>query len=106
MIYQDRLRTAASVRKALSPQNGRYFAHITDVNLARDLFSALGPTTRLVLIGDPDQLPSIGAVRTTIAFFGAVFGVKTISLTRQARDNHQETLNKEAMLLFAGKRAL
>ena len=36
-------------------------ASMLDISLARDLLAALGPQTRLVLIGDPDQLPSIGA---------------------------------------------
>lgn len=36
-------------------------ASMLDVTLARELCSALGPKTYLVLIGDPDQLPSIGA---------------------------------------------
>ena len=36
-------------------------ASMLDITLARDLCSALSPKTRLILIGDPDQLPSIGA---------------------------------------------
>lgn len=35
-------------------------ASMLDISLARELCSALGPKTYLVLIGDPDQLPSIG----------------------------------------------
>lgn len=54
-----------------------------DITLARELCAALSPKTRLVLIGDPDQLPSIGAgnVRfltsrgSSVYFFVKVAGV-------------------------------
>ena len=34
-----------------------------DINLAKNLFSALSPTATLILVGDKDQLPSVGPGR-------------------------------------------
>lgn len=36
-------------------------ASMIDLLLARDLFSAISPETKLIIVGDQDQLPSVGA---------------------------------------------
>jgi len=61
-------------------------ASMLDVRLAADLLAALGPGTRLVLVGDVDQLPSVGpgtVLRDVIAS-GAVPTVRLTEIFRQA----------------------
>ncbi len=61
-------------------------ASMLDVRLAADLVSALGPGTRLVLVGDIDQLPSVGPgtiLRDVIAS-GAIPTVRLTEIFRQA----------------------
>jgi exodeoxyribonuclease V alpha subunit len=61
-------------------------ASMLDVRLAADLLAALAPATRLVLVGDVDQLPSVGpgrVLRDVIAS-GAVPTVRLTEIFRQA----------------------
>ncbi len=64
-------------------------ASMLDVRLAADLVSALAPGTRLVLVGDVDQLPSVGpgtVLRDVIAS-GAVPTVRLTKIFRQAGES-------------------
>jgi exodeoxyribonuclease V alpha subunit len=51
-------------------------ASMLDISLARELCAALDPKTYLVLIGDPDQLPSIGAGNVRIQACRAFISAK------------------------------
>jgi len=60
-----------------------------DVRLAADLLAALTPSTRLILVGDVDQLPSVGpgtVLRDAIAS-GAVPTVRLTEIFRQAAES-------------------
>ncbi len=61
-------------------------ASMLDVRLAADLVSALAPGTRLVLVGDVDQLPSVGpgAVLGDAIASGVVPTVRLTEIFRQA----------------------
>lgn len=59
-----------------------------DISLARELCSALGPKTHLVLIGDPDQLPSIGPGNVRFALLSAPFRF----FLRSYRDLHESLI--------------
>jgi exodeoxyribonuclease V alpha subunit len=61
-------------------------ASMLDVRLAADLLAALAPATRLVLVGDVDQLPSVGPGRILrdIIDSGAVPTVRLTEIFRQA----------------------
>jgi exodeoxyribonuclease V alpha subunit len=64
-------------------------ASMLDVRLAADLLAALAPATRLVLVGDVDQLPSVGpgrVLRDVIAS-GAVPTVRLTEIFRQAAES-------------------
>jgi exodeoxyribonuclease V alpha subunit len=64
-------------------------ASMLDVRLAADLLAALGPATRLVLVGDVDQLPSVGPGRILrdIIDSGAVPTVRLTEIFRQAAES-------------------
>src|SRR6185369_13727765 len=57
-----------------------------DVRLAADLLAALAPETRLVLVGDVDQLPSVGPGRVLedLIESGVVPTVRLTEIFRQA----------------------
>jgi exodeoxyribonuclease V alpha subunit len=61
-------------------------ASMLDVRLAADLLAALTPATRLVLVGDVDQLPSVGPGRILrdVIDSGAVPTVRLTEIFRQA----------------------
>jgi exodeoxyribonuclease V alpha subunit len=61
-------------------------ASMLDVRLAADLVAALAPATRLVLVGDVDQLPSVGPGRVLrdVIDSGAVPTVRLTEIFRQA----------------------
>jgi exodeoxyribonuclease V alpha subunit len=61
-------------------------ASMLDVRLAADLVGALAPSTRLVLVGDVDQLPSVGPGRVLrdVIDSGAVPTVRLTEIFRQA----------------------
>jgi hypothetical protein len=59
-----------------------------DISLARELCSALGPKTHLVLIGDPDQLPSIGPGNVRFALLSVPFRFLPAFLQRSTRVAH------------------
>ena len=53
-------------------------ASMLDVELASDLLDAIGPGTRLILVGDVDQLPSVGPGRV----FGDIIESKRVPVAR------------------------
>lgn len=61
-------------------------ASMLDLNLANALLQAVGPKTSLLLVGDPDQLPSVGAGRVLADLIesGAVPIVQLNTIFRQA----------------------
>jgi exodeoxyribonuclease V alpha subunit len=61
-------------------------ASMLDIRLAADLLAALAPGTRLVLVGDVDQLPSVGPGRVLrdVIDSGAVPTVRLTEIFRQA----------------------
>ena len=76
-------------------------ASMLDINLAKDLFSAIPKGTHLILVGDKDQLPSVGP--------GRVFGdlvtlkeVKTISLSQLFRRSEKSNITSIAHLINSG----
>lgn len=63
---------------------------MVDVNLFRSLLSALASGTRLILVGDVDQLPSVGPgkVLADIIDSGVVPTERLMEVFRQARESH------------------
>ena len=75
---------------------------MVDLSLMRALLAALRPGCRLVLVGDPDQLPSVGA--------GNVFGdlirserVATVALKDIFRQAEQSAIVRSAHLVNEGR---
>jgi exodeoxyribonuclease V alpha subunit len=64
-------------------------ASMVDVRLGADLVAALAPTARLVLVGDVDQLPSVGpgTVLADVIASGAVPTVRLTEIFRQAAES-------------------
>jgi exodeoxyribonuclease V alpha subunit len=76
-------------------------ASMIDVQLARDLFSAIPRAATIILVGDKDQLPSVGPGRV----FGdiiSVSAVKTISLSRLFRRSEESAISTMAHLINSG----
>ncbi len=73
-----------------------------DVELFRDLLFALPPTSRLVLVGDANQLPSVGpgAVLRDVIASGCV---PTVELTRIMRQDEQGLIVQNAHRVLHGK---
>ncbi|WKZ56457.1 MAG: ATP-dependent RecD-like DNA helicase [Bdellovibrionota bacterium] len=76
-------------------------ASMIDVALARDLLAALEKNTRLILVGDKDQLPSVGP--------GRVFGelvehpeVPTVALSTLFRRAEESAITSVAHMVNAG----
>lgn len=64
-------------------------ASMIDLMLMNGLVSAVRPGTRLILVGDSDQLPSVGAgnVLTDIINSEFIFSVRLTEIFRQARES-------------------
>ena len=64
-------------------------ASMVDVRLGADLVGALPPSARLVLVGDVDQLPSVGpgTVLSDVIASGAVPVVRLTEIFRQAAES-------------------
>lgn len=76
-------------------------ASMIDVVLAKDLFSAIPRHATVVLVGDKDQLPSVGP--------GRVFGdlvsmreVTTVALSKLFRRAEESTINTIAVMINSG----
>ena len=75
---------------------------MVDLELMRSLLAALRPGCRLIMVGDPDQLPSVGA--------GNVFGVlrrsaviPTVALTEIFRQEQQSAIIRNAYAVNGGQ---
>ena len=75
---------------------------MVDIELMRSLLEAMRPGSRLVLVGDPDQLPSVGP--------GSVLGdmlrsgvVPTVSLTQVFRQAEQSAIIRNAHAVNVGQ---
>ena len=75
---------------------------MVDIELMRSLLEALRPGSRLVLVGDPDQLPSVGAgnVLRDILRSGAV---PTVALTQVFRQAEQSAIIRNAHAVNSGE---
>lgn len=76
-------------------------ASMIDIVLAKDLFSAIPRHATVILVGDKDQLPSVGP--------GRVFGdlvslreVKTVALSKLFRRAEESTINTIALMINSG----
>ncbi len=77
-------------------------ASMVDVLLARDLFAAVSPKCTVVLVGDKDQLPSVGPGRV----FGDLVGcrdIRVIALSRLFRRAHESAINTVAHMINTGE---
>lgn len=77
-------------------------ASMVDILLARDLFAAISPSCTVVLVGDKDQLPSVGPGRV----FGDLVGcrdVRVVALSRLFRREHQSHINTVAHMINTGE---
>lgn len=97
---------ARTIHRTLEVQEGRFVHNrenpldcdvlivdelsMVDVSLFRSLLLALPPHTRLILVGDVDQLPSVGPgkVLADIIDSGVIPVVRLTQVFRQARESH------------------
>lgn len=77
-------------------------ASMVDLPLARDLFAAVSPKCTLILVGDKDQLPSVGP--------GRVFGdlvaspsLKVVALSKLFRRGEESQINSVAHMINTGE---
>jgi len=77
-------------------------ASMLDVRLAADLVAALAPGTRLVLVGDVDQLPSVGP-GTVLADLIKSGVVPTVRLTEIFRQAGQSLIVRNAHRIHDGE---
>lgn len=76
-------------------------ASMIDLILAKDLFSATARHTSLILVGDKDQLPSVGPGRV-FADLLAIRQIPSISLSQIFRRNEESSINTLATEVNAG----
>lgn len=77
-------------------------ASMVDVLLARDLFAAISPKCTVILVGDKDQLPSVGPGRV----FGDLVGcrdVRVVGLSRLFRRADESAINTVAHMINSGE---
>lgn len=77
-------------------------ASMIDIQLAMHLFSAISPKTVLILVGDKDQLPSVGAGRL-LGDILATKEVKSMALTQLFRRSDQSSINTVAHSINCGQ---
>lgn len=77
-------------------------ASMIDLLLARDLVQAIPKNARLILVGDKDQLPSVGAGRV-FADIISVEEVQTIRLTQLYRRSEESAITTAALQINAGE---
>ncbi|MEN9846206.1 MAG: hypothetical protein RIS36_1353 [Pseudomonadota bacterium] len=77
-------------------------ASMVDIMLARDLFAAIQKKTILILVGDKDQLPSVGP--------GRVFGdlvsckdIRVVALSKLFRRANESAINSVAYMINTGE---
>lgn len=76
-------------------------ASMIDISLAKDLFSAIPKNAKLILVGDKDQLPSVGPGRV-FADLIASQQIKTIQLTKLFRRAEDSNINDIAFMINSG----
>ncbi|MCB0311334.1 MAG: AAA family ATPase, partial [Bdellovibrionales bacterium] len=76
-------------------------ASMLDINLARDLFAAIPGNCVLILVGDKDQLPSVGPGRV-FADLLAVREVKSVALSHLFRRSEESSINSVAHMINSG----
>jgi exodeoxyribonuclease V alpha subunit len=76
-------------------------ASMLDLELAKDLFSAIPRNATLILVGDKDQLPSVGPGRV-FAELLSTQEVKSIVLTRLYRQQEGSSITEVAHQILAG----
>jgi len=76
-------------------------ASMIDILLAKDLFSSIPPEAILILVGDKDQLPSVGPGKV-FADLIASRGVKTVSLSHLFRRSDDSHINSIAHMINSG----
>lgn len=77
-------------------------ASMLDVELAACLFDAIGPSTRCILVGDANQLPSVGPGRVFADLVG-MHEVPSARLTHVHRSAAESWVNRNAPLVLAGR---
>jgi len=75
---------------------------MVDIQLMAALLSALKPTCRLILVGDPDQLPSVGAGNLLADLLNSK-QVPTVRLTEIFRQAAQSTIIRSAHQVNMGQ---
>ena len=73
-----------------------------DIFLAQSLFGAISPNTTLILVGDKDQLPSVGPGRVLGDLLSLV-EVPAVSLSRVFRRANESSINEVAHSINAGQ---
>ena len=77
-------------------------ASMIDILLAKDLFTAIPDHCTLILVGDKDQLPSVGPGRVFADLIRSPW-VKTIQLSQLFRRNAESRINTVAHLINVGQ---
>ncbi len=77
-------------------------ASMLDIFLAQSLFAAIGPNTNLILVGDKDQLPSVGPGRVLGDLLSLV-DVPSVALSRVFRRADESSINDVAHSINAGQ---
>ncbi len=77
-------------------------ASMIDILLARDLFAAIPDRCSLILVGDKDQLPSVGPGRVFSDLIRSPH-VKTIQLSQLFRRNAESRINTVAHMINVGQ---
>jgi exodeoxyribonuclease V alpha subunit len=75
---------------------------MVDIMLARDLFAAIQKRTTLILVGDKDQLPSVGPGRV----FGDLVGckdIRVVALSKLFRRANESAINSVAYMINTGE---
>jgi exodeoxyribonuclease V alpha subunit len=77
-------------------------ASMIDILLARDLFAAISDRCTLILVGDKDQLPSVGPGRVFSDLIRSPY-VKTIQLSQLFRRTAESRINTVAHMINVGQ---
>ena len=73
-----------------------------DIRLAASLFQAIKPNCSLILVGDKDQLPSVGPGRL-LADLVSLPSVQTVTLSQLFRRGEESTINTVAHAINMGR---
>ena len=76
-------------------------ASMIDILLAKDLFSAIPRNAKLILVGDKDQLPSVGPGKVFSDLITSK-GLKSVVLSRLFRRQEESSINDIAFMINSG----